>query len=155
ETDESYPESLEGGEIPVFLAEKKSQAFDIKDNTLLITADTIVWNNNEVIGKPQNAADAKRILQRLSGCVHQVISGVCVRTVTRKCVLKVVSEVQFAPLTEEEIDFYIENYHPFDKAGAYGIQEWIGYVAVERISGSFYNIMGLPVQRLYTELKTF
>ncbi|GHT17261.1 Maf-like protein [Bacteroidia bacterium] len=155
ETDESYPDTLKGSEIPVFLAEKKSQAFDIQNNTLLITADTIVWTDNTIIGKPKNIADAKRILQLLSGRVHQVISGVCLRTVVQKRVFKVISDVQFAPLTNEEIEFYVNNFHPLDKAGAYGIQEWIGYIAVERISGSFYNIMGLPVQRLYTELKKF
>jgi septum formation protein len=155
ETDESYPENLNNGEISVFLAEKKSQAFDIQDNTLLITADTIVWHKNKVIGKPQNDSDARHILQQLSGDVHTVISGVCLRTIARKCVFKAVSEVQFAPLTDKEIDFYIENYHPLDKAGAYGIQEWIGYAGIERINGSFHNIMGLPVQQLYEKLKTF
>ena len=153
DTDESFPSDLKGEEIPVFIAKKKSQAFDIQPNELLITADTIVLFNDKVIGKPTDFDDAKRILHTLSGQVHKVISGVCLRTVDQKRIFSVTSQVKFAELTEAEIDFYIKNYRPVDKAGAYGIQEWIGFVAVEWIHGSFYNIMGLPVQQLYTELK--
>jgi len=151
--DESFPADLNGRDIPVFIARKKSQAFDIQPNELLITADTIVLFKDMVIGKPADFADAKKILQTLSGQVHKVISGVCLRTIDQQRTFAVTSEVKFAKLTDEEIDFYITNYRPYDKAGAYGIQEWIGYVAVEWIRGSFYNIMGLPVQQLYSELK--
>lgn len=153
-TDESYPAELSGEKIPVFLANKKSQAFDIQLNELLITADTIVLLDDKVIGKPTDDADAKNILRELSGKVHKVISGVCLRTINKRRIFSAASQVKFAKLTDKEIDFYIENYRPFDKAGAYGIQEWIGFVAVEWIRGSFYNIMGLPIQQLYTELKT-
>lgn len=151
--DESYPASLNVNAIPAFLAEKKSHAFDIQTDELIITADTIVLLNGKVIGKPTDCADAKQILGSLSGKMHKVISGVCLRTVHQKRIFSQTSQVKFAKLTDEEIDFYIENYRPLDKAGAYGIQEWIGFAAVEWIRGSFYNIMGLPVQKFYMELK--
>lgn len=155
DVEETYPADLEGTEIPVFLAEKKSQAQSIDANTLLITADTIVWLGGKVLGKPTDQADAITMLKTLSGQTHQVISGVCVRTLDKTKIFSVVSEVSFAMLTEAEIEFYVEKYRPYDKAGAYGVQEWIGFVAVTHIEGSFYNIMGLPIQRLYTELKDF
>lgn len=153
DTDESFPDNLKEEQIPLFIAQKKSQAFDIEIDELLITADTIVLFKDKVIGKPSDVADAKKILQTLSGQVHKVISGVCLRTVEQKRIFSVTSRVKFAKLTDAEIDFYIKNYRPFDKAGAYGIQEWIGFVAVEWIHGSFYNIMGLPVQQLYSQLR--
>jgi septum formation protein len=146
---------LRGAEIPVFLAEKKSQAYNLESDTLLITADTIVWLDGEVFGKPADKAEATRMLKTLSGRTHQVISGVCIRTLQAAKTFSVISDVTFSALTDEEIDFYVEEYRPYDKAGAYGVQEWIGYVAVTHIEGSFYNIMGLPIQRLYTELKEF
>lgn len=155
EVNESYPSSLGGMEIPCYLAEKKANAHKLNDNDLLITADTIVWLEGQVYGKPKDKNDARRILKSLSGKTHQVISGVCVRTPKKQKTFSVVSDVRFGTLKNSEIDYYIENFNPYDKAGAYGVQEWIGYVAVERIEGSFYNIMGLPVQRLYTVLKEF
>lgn len=155
--DESFPDTLQGEEIPKYIASRKAQAYEslLKEDTLVITADTIVLLNNRVYGKPEDAADAKRMLLDLSGKTHLVITGVCLRTFTQTVTFAVTTEVRFAPLDEAEIDFYISRYQPFDKAGAYGVQEWIGYVAVEHIEGSYFNIMGLPVQRLYQELKKF
>jgi septum formation protein len=153
--DESYPETLRGEEIPLFLARKKGEAYSsyLQDNTMIITADTIVWFENKVLGKPEGREDAIRMLQMLSGKTHQVFTGVCVKTARKEVAFCAVSDVRFARLTGEEIEFYVDKYQPYDKAGSYGVQEWIGYIGVEYISGSFYNIMGLPVQRLYTELK--
>jgi len=155
--DESYPETLTGEEIPLFLAKKKSEAYSayLQNNTMIITADTIVWLENTVLGKPENREDAIRMLQTLSGKTHQVFTGVCIKTLKKEVLFCVASDVRFAALTYEDILFYVNKYKPYDKAGSYGVQEWIGYVAVEHINGSFYNIMGLPVQRLYRELKGF
>lgn len=155
--EENYPDSLQPQEIPVFLSKQKAEAYlsTLEDQVLLITADTIVWNETEVIGKPKDREDAIRMLRSLSGHKHQVVTGVCLTTTKKQETFSVVSSVRFASLTDEEIIYYVDKYKPFDKAGAYGIQEWIGYVGVESISGSFYNVMGLPVQRLYQELKRF
>ena len=155
--EENYPDSLQPQEIPVFLSKQKAEAYlpTLEDQVLLITADTIVWNETEVIGKPKDREDAIRMLRSLSGHEHQVVTGVCLTTTKKQETFSVVSSVRFASLTDEEIIYYVDKYKPFDKAGAYGIQEWIGYVGVESISGSFYNVMGLPVQRLYLELKRF
>lgn len=154
---ENYPDSLQPQEIPVFLSKQKAEAYlpTLEDQVLLITADTIVWNETEVIGKPKDREDAIRMLRSLSGHEHQVVTGVCLTTTKKQETFSVVSSVRFASLTDEEIIYYVDKYKPFDKAGAYGIQEWIGYVGVESIFGSFYNVMGLPVQRLYQELKRF
>lgn len=153
--EEHYPEGLPAEEIPVYLARQKAEAYllTLPDNALLITADTIVWNRQTVIGKPTDREDAVRMLRSLSGHEHQVITGVCLTTKQQQKAFAVTSFVRFAELTDEEIHYYVDRYRPFDKAGAYGIQEWIGYVGVESITGSFYNVMGLPVQRLYQELK--
>lgn len=155
--EENYSDSLQPQEIPVFLSKQKAEAYlsTLEDQVLLITADTIVWNETEVIGKPKDREDAIRMLRSLSGHEHQVVTGVCLTTTKKQETFSVVSSVRFASLTDEEIIYYVDKYKPFDKAGAYGIQEWIGYVGVESISGSFYNVMGLPVQRLYQELKRF
>lgn len=155
--EEHYPATLQPEEIPVFLAQQKAEAYipTLPEKTLLITADTIVWNRNEVIGKPKNREDAIQMLQSLSGHEHHVVTGVCLTTTEKQKAFSVISAVKFATLTDEEIGYYVDKYQPFDKAGAYGIQEWIGYIGVESINGSFYNVMGLPVQRLYQELKKF
>ena len=155
--EENYPETLDPQEIPVFLSKQKAEAYlsSLDDTMLLITADTIVWNGNAVIGKPKNRAEAIQMLRSLSGHEHHVVTGVCLTTTKKQLTFSVISSVRFASLSDEEIIYYVDKYKPFDKAGAYGIQEWIGYVGVESISGSFYNVMGLPVQRLYQELKTF
>jgi len=153
--DESYPETLPVEQIAEFIAEKKSKAYPLASDELLITADTIVVAQDEVLGKPKDADDARRMLRMLSGRTHHVITGVCLATQTRRSRFSSVTEVTFSSLTDEEIEYYIREYRPFDKAGSYGIQEWIGYVGVEGIRGSFYNVMGLPVQRIYQELKKF
>jgi len=153
--EESFPSQLVGVDIPMYLAEKKANAFTDKmdENTLLITADTIVWHEGCVFGKPTDKEDASRMLKALSGKTHQVITGVCISTLFKRKTFHVISEVRFTRLAPEEIEYYLQNFEPYDKAGAYGIQEWIGYIGVEYIEGSYFNVMGLPVQRLYSELK--
>lgn len=153
DVDETYPNDIVGVDIPMYLAEKKADAYTIDDETLLITADTIVWHEGQVLGKPRDKADAKRMLKQLSGKTHEVITGVCIYTTKKRRVFHVISEVRFAALAESEIDYYLENFKPYDKAGSYGVQEWIGYVGVEHIEGSYFNVMGLPIQRVYNELK--
>lgn len=157
DVDESYPESLNREEIPVFLAELKAKPFSGKltENDLLITADTIVWLNGEVFGKPAGKQEAIEILQKLSDNEHQVISGVCLTSAQKQKSFFSVSNVRFKKLSDSEINFYIDEYKPYDKAGAYGIQEWIGYIGITHIEGSFFNVMGLPVQQLYTEILQF
>lgn len=154
EMEEVYPAVLRGEEIPVYLAQAKAAFYQslIERNTLLITADTIVWLENEVIGKPFGEEDAIEMLMKLSGNMHEVFTGVCIKTATQERVFHAVSKVFFRKLSEDEIRYYVNGYKPFDKAGAYGVQEWIGYVGVERIEGSYFNVMGLPVQKLYCEL---
>ncbi|MDR2956219.1 MAG: Maf-like protein [Prevotella sp.] len=153
--DESYPSNIKGEDIATYISKTKADAYKayMESDTLLITADTIVLLDGKVYGKPRNVEEAKQMLTDLSGNTHQVITGVCITTKKKQKVFAVSSEVRFAKLEEEEIDFYVTKFRPFDKAGAYGIQEWIGYIAVEYISGSYFNIMGLPIQRLYQELK--
>lgn len=164
DVDESFPDTLKGEEIPLFIARKKADAYkvlfssvnsnEVEEPLLVITADTIVWLEDEVLGKPANATEARAMLSKLSGKKHQVITGVCLTTASWQKSFAAVSEVQFSSLTEEEVDYYIQNYCPYDKAGAYGVQEWIGFIGVESIQGSYFNVMGLPIQRLYRELKT-
>lgn len=153
--DESYPENLKEEDVPVYIAKKKANAYksSMAANELLITADTVVWTFDKILGKPKDREDAVSMIQTLSGHVHEVITGVCVATKDRQIDFSVFSAVSFSKLDEEEIAYYVDKYKPFDKAGSYGIQEWIGYVGVESINGSFYNVMGLPIQRLYQELK--
>lgn len=153
--DESYPESLKGEEIPVYIASEKAAAYRavMQENDLIITADTIVYLDGEVLGKPRDAADAARMLRLLSGKTHQVITGVCITTQAFQKSFAAVTEVTFDILSEEEIDYYVSKYAPMDKAGSYGIQEWIGFIGVTGMKGSYFNVMGLPVQRLYRELK--
>lgn len=155
DVEETFPPHLRGIRIPMYLAEKKADGFSAQmdDSTLLITADTIVLLEEQVLGKPANREDARKMLKNLSGKNHLVITGVCISSLMRRKTFQSVSEVRFAMLKDEEIDFYLDHYEPYDKAGSYGIQEWIGYVGVEQINGSFYNVMGLPIQRLYSELK--
>lgn len=155
--DESYPDDMEKSEVPLFLANKKADAYlsKIKDNDLIITADTVVILENHIYGKPANREDAIEMLHKLAGKVHKVITGVCLLTSKTRKSFTTETEVKFAHLSDEEIEYYVDNYLPLDKAGSYGIQEWIGSVAVEWINGSFYNVMGLPVHQLYHELKYF
>lgn len=155
--DEQYPDTLRGEDIPRFISRKKAEAYrsSMADDELLIAADTVVCLDGRTLGKPHDAQEAKAMLHKLSGRFHQVITGVTVMTKDQMENFAVTSQVKFADLTDEEIDYYVDNYLPFDKAGAYGIQEWIGMVAVEELRGSYFNVMGLPVQRLYNVLKKF
>lgn len=155
--DESYPETLTAEEIPLYIACKKAAAYldRMTDNELLITADTIVATYDRILGKPADREEAADMLRYLSDHVHEVVTGVCLTTKEKTVSFSVASAVSFAKLEEDDILYYIDKYCPFDKAGSYGIQEWIGYIGVEAINGSFYNVMGLPVQRLYQELKKF
>jgi len=155
--EENYPERLKKHEIPEFLSQQKANAYinELEKNTLLITADTIVWSENKVLGKPKDYNDAVNILNSLSGKKHIVITGVCLTTKEKQKTFSTTTEVFFKKLTNEEINYYITNYKPYDKAGAYGIQEWIGYIGIEKIIGSYFNVVGLPVQKLYSELITF
>lgn len=157
EVDEIYPEGLRPEEVPLYLAELKSKAFekDMESNQLVITADTIVCVDDWILGKPVDRADAFNMLKALSGRSHQVISGVCLQSVEKKVSFSTITHVHFKVLSDEEINYYIENYKPFDKAGAYGIQEWIGFIGIDGIEGSYFNVVGLPIQRLYQELSKF
>ena len=153
--DESYPADLQGGDIPLFIAREKAEAYRplLQPDELMITADTIVWLDGKVLGKPRDREDALQMLHALSGHIHEVFTGVCLTALHRQSTFIARTEVSFTTLTDEEITYYVDTYCPMDKAGAYGVQEWIGYIGVENITGSYYNIMGLPVQRLYQELK--
>ena len=155
--DESYPANLPVMEVAAYISRVKADAYakTISASQLIITADTVVVCDDAVLVKPEDKAYAVAMLKRLSGKVHYVVTGVTITTATRKETFSAVSEVEFAELEDDEIEYYVETYLPLDKAGAYGIQEWIGCMGVRRISGSFYNVMGLPLQRLYTELKKF
>ena len=157
EVEENYPGYLAKEEIPVFLAELKSKSLvdELKENDLLITADTIVWLNSEVLGKPADKENAIKILQKLSANEHQVITGVCLTSIHKQKSFFSVSNVRFKELSLSEIEYYVSEFNPLDKAGAYGIQEWIGYIGITHIEGSFFNVMGLPVQQLYTEIQNF
>ncbi len=155
--EERYPASLPAEEVPLYLANLKSDAYPepLAAGDILMTADTVVVLEGEVIGKPRDREDAAGMLRRLAGNRHTVVSGVALRTASHRHAFAVRSDVWFRPLSDEEIVYYVDTFRPFDKAGSYGIQEWIGYVAIERIDGSFYNVMGLPIQRLYSELDAF
>lgn len=153
--DESYPDGLSMEEVPVYIARSKADAYRplMQPDELIITADTIVWLDGVVMGKPKDEKEACDMLRRLSGQTHQVVTGVCLTTIDRQQSFATVTDVTFDRLTEEEITHYVSRYQPMDKAGAYGIQEWIGYVGVRSIKGSYFNVVGLPIQRLYQELK--
>lgn len=153
--DETYPDTLPVEQVAEYLSGRKAQAYELRPNELLITADTVVISGGRVLGKPADEAEARVMLRELSGKSHRVITGVTLRSMNREVRLSDVSEVDFAELTENEIEHYVKRYRPLDKAGAYGIQEWIGYVGITGIRGSFYNVMGLPTRRLYEELKRF
>ncbi len=155
DTDESYPESLKPQQIASFLAEIKAKALldTLKPNELLLTSDTVVITDSEVLGKPENQEQAKKMIAMLSGKTHQVITGVHLATLAHSYTFDVVTEVTFLPLESWEIDYYVEKYIPLDKAGSYGIQEWIGYIGIEKMHGSYYNVMGLPTAELWKVMK--
>ena len=154
---ESYPENLPTEEIPRYIAAEKAEAYRklMAPKDLIITADTVVVLGDEVLGKPVDADDARRMLRELSGKTHQVMTGVCLMTLEKQHSFTVITDVTFKVLSDEEINYYVEKYQPLDKAGAYGIQEWIGYIGVTGLKGSYFNVMGLPVQRIYQELMSF
>ena len=158
EVEETYPEDMPIDEIPAYLAKLKADAFtndELNDNSIIITADTIVCIDKKVLGKPLDKEHAFEMIRYISGRKHEVITGVCLKSKTKYKTFSAFSDVYFRELTDEEINYYIDKYHPFDKAGAYGIQEWIGYVGIEKIEGSYFNVMGLPTQKLYLELNKF
>jgi septum formation protein len=156
DVDESFQKRLSREEIPLYLAAKKSEAFGpIPEDSVLLTSDTIVWVNAGALNKPNDREEAIEMLKTLSGRMHEVITAVCLRSATDQQLFHVVTDVHFKKLTSEEIEFYVDEFKPFDKAGAYGIQEWIGYIGIEKINGSFYNVMGLPLMELYRELWKF
>ena len=154
DVDESYPDALQGADIPLYIAKEKADAYRnmLQPGELMITADTIVWLDGRVLGKPKDREDALCMLRDMSGRTHEVFTGVCITTTEWQRSFAAQTEVRFAELSEEEITYSVDKFQPMDKAGAYGVQEWIGFIGVENISGSYYNIMGLPVQRLYKEL---
>lgn len=155
--DETYPHDLEARKIPEYLSGKKAEAYlkTFKGNELIITADTLVILDNKVIGKPHDEEDARRVLKELSGKTHQVVTGISINTQEKHVTFSDTTEVKFCELNEEEIRYYVNNFRPLDKAGAYGIQEWIGCIGVEWINGSYFNVMGFPVHRVYEHLKSF
>ena len=157
DTDESFPKHLKAQEIPLYLCRKKADAFtkELKEKELVITSDTIVWVQNKVLNKPENAVEATDMLSLLSGKMHQVYTAVCLQSLTKTETFFAETKVWFKPLTSYEIDFYVNHYRPFDKAGAYGAQEWLGYIAIEKIEGTYFNVMGLPLYELYTALLHF
>lgn len=155
DVDESFPLDLQGGDIPLYISKKKADAYRplMAADELVITADTIVWLDGVALGKPVDEDDARRMLHNMSGKTHQVFTGVTITTKDEQRCFVAQSDVTFATLSDEEIEYYIAKYKPMDKAGSYGAQEWIGYIGMSNIVGSYFNVMGLPVQRLYTELK--
>lgn len=150
--DETFPDTLPAKDVAEYISREKAGAYDVADDELVITADTVVIVGDDILGKPKDAADAHRMLREISGRTHQVVTGVCLTTAKEQRSFSVATDVTFKTLSDEEIDFYIRNHRPYDKAGAYGIQEWIGYIGVTALNGSYYNVMGFPVQRVYEEL---
>lgn len=157
DVDETFPETIPLEEVAVYLAEKKASAYisELKHKELLITADTVVLIDNIILGKPANEEESAKMLLALSDRTHKVITGVSLTSSEKQVSFSDISLVTFGNLIDEEVDYYVSKYKPFDKAGAYGVQEWIGYIAVEKIKGSYYNVMGLPVFKLFKELKKF
>lgn len=156
DADESYPADLKEGDIPMYISRAKARAYasELKDNDLLITSDTIVWLNGEMLGKPQDEADARAMLARLSGKTHEVYTAVCFADKNGELETWVdCTKVTFNTLSEKEINYYVSKYRPLDKAGAYGVQEWIGYIGVTKMEGSYFNVMGFPISRVYATLR--
>lgn len=155
--EETYSADLRAEDVPVFLSEKKANEFlhELKSGEIIITSDTIVIHQGKILEKPRSKEEAHEMLRRLADSEHIVVTGVCIQSLEKKIVFSDLTLVEFSALTDEEIDFYIENYKPFDKAGSYGAQDWIGFVAIKKLTGSYFNVMGLPVHRVYAELKNF
>jgi septum formation protein len=154
EIDEIFPDSLKGLEITDYLAELKGKAFDgeIQPNEMIVTSDTLVWLNNKALGKPKDYDDAFQILKLLSNQTHEVITSVCFKTISKTDIINEITKVTFNELSDEAIRYYLDNYKPFDKAGAYGIQEWIGLIGISKIEGSYTNVVGLPTEKVYQYL---
>jgi septum formation protein len=153
EVEEIYPKELEGTEITDFLADLKSKPFtNLSKNDLLITSDTIVWLHDKALGKPKNEDEAFTMLKELSGKKHEVITSISIKSVAFQKIINDITTVYFKEITDEEINYYVKNYKPFDKAGAYGIQEWLGFIAIHKMEGSYFNVVGLPIHKLYKEL---
>lgn len=153
--DERYPDDIPLNEVPLYIAIEKASAYTVAKDELVVTADTVVVVDNEILGKPKDRAEAYGMLRKISGKTHQVVTGVCLTTIDDQRSFTVTTDVEFKELSDNEIYYYIDKYRPFDKAGAYGIQEWIGYVGVLSLKGSYYNVMGLPVQRIYEEFTSY
>lgn len=153
--DERYPDDIPLNEVPLYIAIEKASAYTVAKDELVVTADTVVIVDNEILGKPKDRAEAYGMLSKISGKTHQVVTGVCLTTIDDQRSFTVTTDVEFKELSDNEIYYYIDKYRPFDKAGAYGIQEWIGYVGVLSLKGSYYNVMGLPVQRIYEEFTSY
>lgn len=160
--DESYPDTMPADETAEYIAQKKAAPYfneenigKLNDDDIVLTADTVVILDGEVLGKPKDEEEARMMLRKLAGCTHHVITGVCLTSKTKQRHFSVRTDVTFAMLTDDQIDYYVTTYRPLDKAGAYGVQEWIGYVGVTNLNGSYFNVMGLPVQRIFTELGGF
>ena len=155
DVDESFPAELQGGNIPLYISRKKADAYRalMADDELVITADTIVWLDGAALGKPVDEEDARRMIRNMAGKTHSVFTGVSITTKEQQYSFVAQSDVTFSELTDDEIEYYVQKYRPMDKAGAYGAQEWIGYIGMSNIVGSYFNVMGLPVQCLYSELK--
>lgn len=153
--DERYPDDIPLNEVPLYIAIEKASAYTVAKDELVVTADTVVIVDNEILGKPKDRAEAYGMLRKISGKTHHVVTGVCLTTIDDQRSFTVTTDVEFKELSDNEIYYYIDKYRPFDKAGAYGIQEWIGYVGVLSLKGSYYNVMGLPVQRIYEEFTSY
>jgi septum formation protein len=154
--DESFPQDLKAERIPLYLAEKKAESYFFEnDNEVVLTADTIVWLEDTVLNKPENPIEAKKMLEKLSGNMHHVFTAVCIKSKTNKMLFYDSTKVYFKPLKDEEINYYIQNYPVYDKAGGYGVQDWLGYIGIEKIDGCFYNVMGLPIRKVSEHLLKF
>ena len=155
EIDENFPNTIDASDVASFLAQKKAEAFELSIDEILITSDTAVLLTNRILNKPQNTEEAIEMLKSLSGKTHKVCTGVCIKSIEKEVLFSDFTSVTFKPLSTDEIEYYIKHFKPFDKAGSYGIQEWIGFIGIEKIEGCYYNVMGLPLSKLYQELLDF
>lgn len=155
EIDESFPKTIASSDVSVFLAQKKAAAFELSNDEIIITSDTTVLLRNRILNKPQNNHEAFEMLESLSGKTHKVCTGVCIKSIEKEVLFSDFTTVTYRSLSRNEIEYYIKNFKPFDKAGSYGIQEWIGFIGIEKIEGCYYNVMGLPLSKLYQELLDF
>ena len=155
EINEDFPNSIDNSDVAAFLAKKKAESFALSNDEIIITSDTTVLLTNRILNKPQNTEEALRMLQRLSGKTHEVCTGVCIKSIEKEIIFSEFTSVTFKLLSLDEIEYYIKHFQPYDKAGSYGIQEWIGFIGVEKIEGCYYNVMGLPVSKLYQKLLEF